>query len=374
MNNTFKFDYNNSILSVSNSLLKYYGLPTYHPSLKFLDEKLNKNPQNVILMILDGMGVDLIEKNLPKTSFIRQHLSSSIFSVFPPTTAAATTAFHSGLSPWESGWIGWMSYYKQYDEIIENFRNTAFYSGKKLNTPAPMEEILKYETIYEKIVRKNPSLEYHKIFPPFEKGGVNSFEEMCSKIISLTKKNTNPKLFCAYWTEPDHSVHKFGTTASEIKNILTDIDINLQKLNTELNDSLVIVSADHGEIDVDEIYLNDYPYLCEMFIRPPALEARFITFFIKEDKHSEFHTEFNKIFSSQFKLFSKQDFIKSGLLGSGVPHTQLFDFLGDFIAISTSEKSLRYTTGEKVFASLKADHAGISEQEMRVPLIILEKY
>ena len=184
MNNTFKFDYNNSILSVSNSLLKYYGLPTYHPSLKFLDEKLNKNPQNVILMILDGMGVDLIEKNLPKTSFIRQHLSSSIFSVFPPTTAAATTAFHSGLSPWESGWIGWMSYYKQYDEIIENFRNTAFYSGKKLNTPAPMEEILKYETIYEKIVRKNPSLEYHKIFPPFEKGGVNSFEEMCSKIIS----------------------------------------------------------------------------------------------------------------------------------------------------------------------------------------------
>lgn len=373
MKNIFKFDYNHSILAVSNSLLKHYGLPTFHPSLKSLDERLNKNPQNIILMILDGMGIDLIKKNLPERSFIRQHITTSIFSVFPPTTAAATTTFHSGLSPWESGWIGWMSYYKQYDEIIENFRNTAFYSGKKLETPTPMESILKYETIYDKITIHNPSIEYHKIFPPFEKDGVNSFEEMCDKIISLTQKNTNSKLFCAYWVEPDHSVHKYGTTAPEIKNILEDIDFNLQKLNTKLNNSLVIISADHGEIDVEEIYLNNYPDLCNMFIRPPALEARFITFFIKEDKLDKFSSEFKKIFTEDFLLFSKQDFVKSGLLGNGIMHPQLFDFLGNFVAISTSKKSLRYSTGEKEFASLKADHAGISEQEMIVPLILLEK-
>lgn len=62
MKNIFKFDYNHSILAVSNSLLKHYGVPTFHPSLKSLDERLNKNPQNIILMILDGMGIDLIKK------------------------------------------------------------------------------------------------------------------------------------------------------------------------------------------------------------------------------------------------------------------------------------------------------------------------
>ena len=92
MQKTFRFDYDRSLVSVSNSLLKYYNVKTYHPSLKLLDEKLAKNYKNVIFMILDGMGTDLIEKNLPETSFIRQHISAQIFSVFPPTTTAATTA------------------------------------------------------------------------------------------------------------------------------------------------------------------------------------------------------------------------------------------------------------------------------------------
>ena len=91
MQKTFRFDYDRSLVSVSNSLLKYYNVKTYHPSLKLLDEKLAKNYKNVIFMILDGMGTDLIEKNLPETSFIRQHISTQIFSVFPPTTTAATT-------------------------------------------------------------------------------------------------------------------------------------------------------------------------------------------------------------------------------------------------------------------------------------------
>lgn len=49
MQKTFRFDYDRSLVSVSNSLLKYYNVKTYHPSLKLLDEKLAKNYKNVIL-------------------------------------------------------------------------------------------------------------------------------------------------------------------------------------------------------------------------------------------------------------------------------------------------------------------------------------
>ncbi len=73
----------NDILAVSNSLLKYYGLPIYHPSLDILDKKLLNKHKNIILLILDGMGVDLIEKNLSKDSFIRQHIIAQLSSVFP---------------------------------------------------------------------------------------------------------------------------------------------------------------------------------------------------------------------------------------------------------------------------------------------------
>ncbi len=374
MDKSFKFNYDNSIVSLSNSFLKYYNVPTSHHSLPVLDEKLDKNYKNVIFMILDGMGIDLIKRNLPQDSFICEHIAEQIFSVFPPTTAAATTAFHSGLTPYESGWLGWMSYYKQYNEIIENFRNTAFYSGKKLTTPPPANDIIKYETIYEKIIKQNPEVEYHKIFPAFDPNGVESFEQMCEKIDTLSKQSNKRKLFSAYWTEPDSSVHKYGTTAQEVKEVLLNLDENLKKLADNLNDSLLVISADHGQIDVEEIYLNiTYPELCEMFVRPPALEARFVTFFIKSKKMEEFEKKFNDLFSEDFILWNKADFLKSGILGNGKMHRQVPEFIGDYVAISYGNRSLRYSTGEKEHASLKADHAGMSEKEMLVPLILVEK-
>lgn len=374
MDKSFKFDYDNSIVSLSNSFLKYYNVPTFHCPLPILDEKLSKNYKNVIFIILDGMGIDLIRQNLPQDSFIRKHITDQIFSVFPPTTAAATTAFHSGLTPYESGWLGWMSYYKQYNEIIENFRNTAFYSGKKLTTPPPANNIIRYETIYEKIITQNPEIEYHKIFPAFDPNGVESFEEMCKRIEVLSKQNNNRKLFSAYWTEPDSSAHKYGTTAKEVKKIMLNLDENLEKLAKNLKNALLVVSADHGQTDVEEIYLNSaYPELCEMFVRPPAFEARFVTFFIKNKKIKDFEKKFNDLFSEDFILWNKADFLKSGILGSGKMHKQVPEFIGDYVAISYGNRSLRYATGEKEHKSLKADHAGMSEKEMLVPLILIEK-
>lgn len=146
-------NYNRSILSISSSLLKYYGLKNNYPTLKELDDELKKNYKNVVLLILDCMGTSIIEKNLPKNSFLRKNMITTITSIFPPTTAAATTAFHSGLSPLESGWIGWMPYFKEYDSMIELFTGKDFYTREKI-IDSVSQTNLAYETIYDKIAKK----------------------------------------------------------------------------------------------------------------------------------------------------------------------------------------------------------------------------
>ena len=202
---------------------------------------------------------------------------------------------------------------------------------------------------------------------------MNSFDEMCQKIIAVTKATDNRKIISAYWTEPDSSAHKFGVKNEIIRKIMENIDKNLQLLDEALQDSLLIVSADHGEIDVEEIYLNIYPELCETFVRPPALEARFLTFFIKEDKKQIFEAEFDRLFGGEFVLYTREQFLKTGLLGSGKMHPQIPKFLGNYLAISVSNRSLRYTTDEVDFPNMKAEHAGISDKEMLIPLIMIEK-
>ena len=163
-----KIDYDRSILSISNSILEYYKIPHRYKSLDVLDKLLAKNYQNVVLMSIDGMGTDIIEHNLPADSFLKKHVMTNISSVFPPTTAAATIAYHSGLPPIVSGWLGWMMYFPQYDKIIELFRNTEYYNGHLLNQPGPAETLIKYKSIYQQVIEKCQDVEYHRIFPAFE--------------------------------------------------------------------------------------------------------------------------------------------------------------------------------------------------------------
>ena len=49
-------DYNNSILNLITSILKYYNVESKYNSLPEIDEILNKDYNNVVLLILDGMG------------------------------------------------------------------------------------------------------------------------------------------------------------------------------------------------------------------------------------------------------------------------------------------------------------------------------
>ncbi|UKI50367.1 MAG: hypothetical protein L6U99_02720 [Clostridium sp.] len=42
--------------------------------------------------------------------------TEDLISIYPSTTAAATTAAISGLAPLESGWTGWQNYVKEINQ------------------------------------------------------------------------------------------------------------------------------------------------------------------------------------------------------------------------------------------------------------------
>lgn len=97
-------------MRISNSLLKHYGAKPYHATLPLVDNLLAKNYRNVVLLIMDGMGINVLERTLSENAFLRDHVIAEISSVFPPTTTAATTSILTGKTPAEHGWIGWPCY------------------------------------------------------------------------------------------------------------------------------------------------------------------------------------------------------------------------------------------------------------------------
>ncbi|MFW6287417.1 MAG: nucleotide pyrophosphatase, partial [bacterium] len=62
------------------------------------------------------------------------------------------------------------------------------------------------------------------------------------------------------------------------------------------------------------------------------------------------------------------------LLGRGIAHRKISDFLGNFLACGIGNKMIRYRgfiPGKKKY--YLGQHAGFTEEEMIVPLIFIEK-
>ena len=68
-------------------------------------------------------------------------------------------------------------------------------------------------------------------------------------------------------------------------------------------------------------------------------------------------------------LLSKQELYDKKLLGDGKKHKLLDQFIGDYIAIATSNQMFSMSK-ERPFV---AHHAGLTKEEMEVPLIIFSK-
>lgn len=374
-------DYNNSILNLITSILKYYKVETNHTSLDVVDEKLKKKYKNVVFIVLDGMGEHIL-KNASKDGFFRKNEVKSITSVYPSTTTAALTTYYSGKPPYESGWIAWSQYFKEYGRAIDMLSHKESYlkediSGAKLNV---FDKVVKYETIFEKIEKSSPQVKAYEIVPDYSDRRAkkslraNNIEEICDHI-KLICSNGSENFIMAYCDNPDGLLHKYGCTSKEAEDMIKNAEKQIAEIREVLSkDTLIIISADHGHKDIYKVYdLLDYPKIMDCLIMPASLESRAVAFWVKENKREEFEELFNNEFSSDFLLLSKEKVLDKHLLGYGDKHRKIDDFIGNYLAISISNSIIRLQTyladGKPV---KRSTHCGLTKEEMEVPLIIIE--
>lgn len=368
-------DYNNSIVNLSCSVLKYFNVPNIrHSTLPEADRLLDqRKPRNVILLLFDAMGISILNRHLPENSFTRQHIVKTISSTFPPTTVAATTAVNSGLTPIETGWLGWISYFKEIDDNIITFFNTLQTDGEKQAAPNHLTYThVTYKTLSMQIREMNPDVKCMAVSPfrthPIDPTIITkSVRENMDNILKLTQEPGRHMLY-GYWPDPDHMMHELGIDDPRITPILQEIDTNLQYLYDNINkdDTAVFVIADHSQINAKWFCLCDYPDIQGHLKHPHSIESRCASFMVKDGRKEEFKQLFNKYFGKHFILMEHDEFLNSGLLGTGTPHPRTDGFVGDFVAIATDEYCIGETHED---AEMIGIHAGLTKEEMEVPLI-----
>ncbi len=361
-------NYDESILSVASSVLRHYGVrDCAHKTLREFDKLLEKGYKNVLVMLFDGLGVSSINEHLAENDFLRRHMIKSISSVFPPTTTAATTTVQSGFSPAEHGWIGWDLYFDELDENVSIFSNTLQKDGTAAADYHVAGRYIPYENIFTRIEKANKKVEATYI-SEFSKHKISCLEDIEKNILKISKRHKRQYIY-TYYSQPDHYMHKYGVSSDKVHREILAINSFTERLCKKLNDTLVIVTADHCLIDSEIIYLEDYPLLCDMLKRPPSVEPRALSLFVREGSLNEFKSEFNRLFGDSFILFTKEETLDSALFGSGKQNKKLESFIGDFFAVATGRKTILNNRSSGFYIGV---HAGITKDEMTVPFIAVE--
>lgn len=361
-------DYENCGVNLISSIAACCGLAPRHTPLPFADQLLKKKPwKNIILMLFDGMGIDMLEKTLPKDAFLRKHVSHTLSSVFPSTTTCATTSIETGLMPCEHAWLGWTLYFPQIDQLVDVYTNQNDH-GENAADYHVGERFIPRDFIYPHI---NACGKYHACSVSFYGDvKIKTLPELFDAALSLAKDEQCRYIY-TYWPYPDSAMHKYGCYHPKTVARILDINERVEAFVKSLpEDTLLLITADHGLKDTQTVYLEDYPDLQQMLIRDSSIELRAVSFHVKPAYRAHFPAAFRSHFSQeQFMLVDKDTFIFK-YLGNGNVNPHVDDFVGDYVAIATGDISIMNHPGP---FPLIGNHAGLTPEEMQVPLIVCQK-
>ncbi len=367
--NFIKPDFNNNILNVSASLAEFLGCKNDYKTLPILNKALKNNYKNIVFIIFDGLGINPLKINLKKDDFLNKNIKQTLTTVFPSTTTNATSTLLTNRPPLVHGMLGWSMYMSQLGKNVDVYPACDSRTGEKVD-PQLINSRFRLQPYY-----KDAKTDYviSKVVPPYWKDGTESnivnyqgLDEFLSKIENICQSKDKNFIYC-YFSDIDQTMHKYGVSSNEAKAIITQVNDKMKLLCEKLEDTLFILTADHGQVDIDgfvELYKDEELSSCLQ--TPPYLEPRAAAFKVKEGEKEKFEKLFLERYSQDFKLYTTSFLIKNGYFGERFIDNEAL--LGDYIAICTNNKQFLVYNDMPRF---KGNHSSLTK-EMLVPLIIIE--
>jgi hypothetical protein len=348
--------------------------------------------QHLIFVLLDGMGMNLLRR-LPAESFIARSARREIRAVCPSTTACALTTVATAAYPSQHGATGWFVYLADRHPrpitiatlpFIERFTGESLASrGLKVEEILPLPPILPRMKCQQTLVLTPPYIA-HTPYNVWSRGGTpgvgytsipNAVDQIVERIMSA---GNDDQTTYTHWYMPDIDsiCHHKGVEHPDVIPLVMGIDAELDRLAERLEGRVrIIVSADHGLIDVprdNQVLLRDGDPILDWLAVPPTGDARMPIFHLREGRDpQQFAAMFRERFGDRMILISTDEAERLELFGPGSMSPVARQRFGHFIALPYRPATLAYHPANKPVGELFiAVHAGLSPQEMWVPLCV----
>lgn len=351
-------------------------------------------PDRVVFLLLDGMGylhLNRLRASFPDL-FLNRLIDGGKFvpltSTLPATTATALASYNTGLTPQEHGMLGYRLYLKETAAITNMVRLSLLGNGQgdsALAAGIDLKTFLGEMTLYDHLAQLG--VQAHILLSKYiatsglsrliydgdaQSHPVVNFSDMLVTTRHILQEARGKTFLSLYWGGTDAIAHTHGPQSEAFTAELRSIDAALEReLAGRIDDTLLLISADHGFVAMEEsdyIMIPDYPELARNLLLPPVGDTRAAYLFVREGKRKEVKEFITEHFGKDLLCLDSHEALEAGLFGLGKIKPEVPDRIGDLLVISTGSRALYYPYKDS--AKLKGMHGGLTPQEMLVPFIM----
>ena len=361
----------------------------------------------VVFLFLDAFGWNVYSYFLNRRNRILSRLADKgqvhkITAQFPSTTAAEVTTFHTGQVVGQHGVYEWQYYEPVVDDVIVPLLFS--YAGEKQRDTlrdayVDARDILPTHTFfsdlqnagiptYTFVPREFTTTAYNELLSVgAEATGYRTVAEGLATLNRKIKRTEDPALFYFYTPHIDSLAHAHGPFSFQS---LAEADATLTLLDKFLfhplrgrDDTLIVLSADHGQMKVDyrsTFYINLQPEFQELrcYLRankkgrmlPPGGSPRDMFLYVREEYVGRAQTLLRKMLGGRADVLRIEQLIDAGLFGTSHPSEAFMSRVGNLVILPRGDETVWWYEKGKFELKHNGLHGGLSRDEMDIPLIL----
>ena len=333
--------------------------------------------ERVCVVLVDGLGLNMLSERSGHTPTMRGLLGDArtLTAGFPSTTAASMGIFGTGSTPGRTGMLG----YTIRSQATGALANMVSWSG--LEDP---HEVQREPTIFEAL--SAAGREVTSVGPRrFDGSGMTraalrgarfvGTESLADRVDATAYELTSPGLSYLYWGDVDKIGHHHGWGSWQWGDALSEFDRELGRLLRSLTrGTLVLVTADHGMIDVDPALRWDVagePRL-KKGVALVAGEPRATHLYLNRDVDPAVVIgRWRDVLGDHALVIARDEAISRGWFGPVSDHVR--DSIGDILVAATGRATIvDSSTQTHASLGLKGVHGSLTPDEMLIPLLVAQ--
>jgi hypothetical protein len=330
--------------------------------------------RRVVLLLVDGLGHELLREYADHAPFLSGLSGRESSAGFPSTTATSIASIGTGLLSGEHGIVGYT--FALGDEVL----NTLTWSRvgdhhHDLRKALVPEVVQPHPTLFERAAAAGVAVS--TVAPRVHRGsglsravlrgswfrGVAGFGDLALGTVAAVEQDRS---FCyAYHADLDTIGHFHGPGSGEWLLQLEFVDALAARIAARLpSGSLLVVTADHGMITVDERIDFDTEPVLWQGVRVIAGEPRVRYLYTESDEVLAVWREF---LGDRADVLSREDAVRAGWFGPMSPLA--LDRIGDVVVAMKGAAVVVRGQAEPLLSGLIGIHGSRTRQELAIPVL-----